>query len=142
MPAIDFSQVEDLKPIPEGWYLASIVEATPGISQNQNPKIDLRWKVESGEYENRNVFDTLTFTAKAMGRVKSALLALDFPPDFQGEVESDDLVGKTANIMVVIEASDKINPETGEVYPPRNKVKKIKAISTGMGGPNLKNLLE
>ena len=144
MPAIDFSQVEDLKPIPQGTYLASVVEAKPGVSQNQNPKIDLRWKIEEGEFENRNVFDTLTFTVKALGRVKSTLMALDFPADFQGEVNPDDLVGKTAYIVVDIEASEQVNPETGEPYPPRNRVKRVKSVSGPVGGttPNLKKLLE
>ena len=139
-PAIDFSQVEDLKPLPRAWYLASIVEAKEGVSKQGNVKMDLRWKVEEGEFEGRNVFDTLTFTQKALFRVKATLKGLGFPDDFSGEISGDDLVGKTARILVDIEQSETLDPETGEPYPPRNRIKKV--TSPNAGNTDLTKLLE
>ena len=144
MPSIDFSAVEDLKPIPDGNYLASITSAKAGMSANNNPKIDLTWKVEQGEFEGRNVFDTLTFTAKSAYRVKMTLMALDFPEDFSGEVTPDDLIGKTAYILVKIESSTAINEQTGEPYGDRNRVQRVKSASSGKaaaGKPSLGKLL-
>ena len=142
MPGIDFSQVEDLKPLPAGTYLATITEAKVGTSKAQNPKIDLRWKIDEGEFEGRNIFDVLTFSANAMFRVKAVLTGLNFPPDFNGEVLPDELIGKTAYIIVDIDEQTQMNDETGEPYPPRNRVKKVKSVSAPAGNtPNLGKLL-
>jgi hypothetical protein len=141
-PAIDFSQVQDLKPVPPGTYLASITTAKSGMSQAQNPKLDITWKIEEGEFEGRNVFDTLTFSPKSLYRVKGTLIALDFPADFSGEVVPDELVGKTALIVVDIDNNDSGQvDEAGEPYPPRNRVKKVKSASSPTGKPNLSKLL-
>jgi hypothetical protein len=139
-PVIDFTQVEDLKPLPRDWYLASIVEAKEGVSKQNNAKIDLRWKVEEGEFEGRNIFDTITFTQKALFRVKATLKGLGYPEDFSGEIVPEDLVGKTARILVDIEQSTQIDPESGEPYPPRNRIKKV--VSPTAGGVDLSRLLE
>ena len=133
-PSIDFSEVKDPEPIPDGNYLASIVEAKEGTSKNNNPKIDLHWRVESGPFEGRYVFDTLTFTEKAAGRVKAVLKALDFPADFKGDVPLDDLIGKSAMITVGTEVSTEIDPNTGEPYAPRNKVKRVRPVSAAPAG--------
>lgn len=127
-PAIDFSEVKGIDPLPVGTYLATVVTATDGESQNGNPKIDLQWKIESGTYEGRIVFDTLTFTQNSMFRVKNTLIGLGFPKTFDGEVTGADLVGKTANITLDIQSSTQLDPDSGEPYPPRNRVKKVKEI--------------
>ncbi len=142
-PSIDFSQVEDLKPIPEGVYLATVTAAKAGKSKAGNDKIDITWKVEEGEFEGRNIFDTMTFTEKSMYRVKATLLGLGFDETFSGEIVPDDLVGKTASIVVTIEQNEgQVDPDTGEPYSPRNRVKKVKPVSAATGGKtNLSKLL-
>jgi len=127
MPTIDFSQVKGLDPIPVGEYLASITSASDGMSSNNNPKIDIQWKVEDGPFAGRIVFDNLTFTEASAFRVKNTLLALDFPEDFKGDVNGEMLVGKTAYIVVEIETSTQLD-DSGEPYPPRNRVKKCKSL--------------
>jgi len=128
-PSIDFSEVKGLEPIPPGNYLATIVKAEEGVSQKGNPKIDLQWKVvdEEGNFDGRIVFDTLTFTEKALFRVKSTLRAVGFDKDFSGEIDCDDLIGESAMLLVEIEASGQISPD-GEPYPPRNRIRKVKAV--------------
>jgi len=123
--AMDFSQVADLGPIPGGVYDASIVKATPGMSLSGHPKIDLAWKVEEGEFEGRQIFDTLAFHPNALPMTKRKLLNLGFPEDFSGEIDPEDLIGVTATLTVSIEKSTEINPDTSEPYDPRNRVNRI-----------------
>ena len=129
MPAIDFSTVQGVEPVPAGKYLATITKAEAGVSKNGNEKIDLQWKITGGDYNNRIIFDVLTFTAAAMFRVKNTMLALGAKKKFAGNVEPAWFVGKTANIVVDIQASTQVDPESGEAYPPRNRVKKIELVA-------------
>ena len=135
MPAIDFSSVKGLDPVPAGTYNAVVIAATEGTSQNGNPKIDVRWQIEGGEYDGRQLFDTLTFTEKAMWRVKKTLQSMGFPKDFKGEVDPEMLLGTSARLVVTIEQSDGVD-ENGESYPPRNRVNKILE-----GGKSVKDLI-
>ncbi len=123
--AVDFSNIADLGPIPGGVYEASIVKATPGQSQSGFPKIDTSWKVEEGEFEGRQIFDTLAFHPNALPMTKRKLLNLGFPEDFSGEIDPEDLIGVTATLTVTVEKSTQINPETGEPYADRNRVGRI-----------------
>jgi hypothetical protein len=134
MPAIDFSEVKSLDPIPDGSYSAEIVYAEEGTSKAGNPKIDLRWKVIDGEFEGRLVFDVLTFTPAALFRVKNTLKALGWEDSFSGEVAAEDLIGRQATIVVSLQRNTESDPATGEAYPDRNKVVKVKPLGLGISG--------
>jgi hypothetical protein len=136
MPSIDFSEIKGMELLPDGWYNASIVSAKPGVSQNKNPKMDLRWKIEGGEHDGRQLFDTLTFSPESLWRVKLTLQALGFPKDFKGAVQPEDLLGLTAAIHVSVESGKQIDPATNEPYPPRNRVDRVRA-SGGKGVQDL-----
>ncbi len=123
--SVDFSQIADLGPIPGGVYDASVVSAKPGVAQSGYPKIDLAWKVEEGEFEGRQIFDTLAFHPNALPMTKRKLLNLGFPEDFSGEIDPEDLLGASATLTVTIQKSENIDPETSEPYPDRNRVNKI-----------------
>jgi hypothetical protein len=133
---VDFSDIADLGPVDPGTYVASIVKATPGMSQSGNPKIDVSWKIEEGDYEGRQVFDTLSFHPNALSITKAKLLNMGFPEDFSGAIDPEDLLGITATLTVTIEKSTAINDETGEPYPPRNRVTRISG-----GSADLEDLL-
>lgn len=128
-PAINFAKVQSLDPLPAGNYTATIVKAEIGVSQKGNEKIDLQWKVEGGAHDGRVIFDTLTFTEKALFRVKATLQGLGFPKDFKGDVKVDDLVGKTAKLTVDIQPGNGVD-ESGEPYQARNRVKKVALIKS------------
>jgi hypothetical protein len=130
--AIDFSDVPDLGPVPNGTYEASVVSAKPGVSNSGYPKIDVAWKVEDGEYEGRQIFDTIAFHPNALPMTKRKLLNMGFPEDFSGEIETEDLLGITAHLVVTVEQSTQINPDTGEPYDPRNKINRISGASGGL----------
>jgi hypothetical protein len=122
---IDFSEIPSLEPVPAGTYLASIIQADAGESQAGNPKVDLRWKIVGGEFDGRLIFDHLSFAPTALWRTKLFLQAVGFGEGFAGDVDTDDLVGKMASLTVAIE-SGRTNPDTGETYPDRNRVIKVK----------------
>jgi hypothetical protein len=124
MPSINFAQVKGLEPVPAGNYLATIVKAEAGMSKKDNEKIDIQWKIEGGPQDGRIIFDTLTFTEKALFRVKATLKGLGFPETFKGEVKVDQLIGKSARLTVDIQAGEGVD-DAGEAYPPRNRVKKV-----------------
>jgi hypothetical protein len=130
MPAIKFDDVQGLEPIPAGIYLATITKATEGVSKAGNEKIDCQWTVEAEDdpkLNGRILFDTLVFTEKALFRVKQVMEASGaFEDDFDGEVEAADFLGITAMLVVDIEESTQVDDATGEPYPPRNRVKRVK----------------
>lgn len=127
-PAIDFSKVQGLEPVDVGTYTATITKAEAGTSKAGNEKIDIQWKIEGGKYDGRVIFDTLTFTEKALFRVKATLTALGFSKNFKGDVDPNKLVGKTAKLTVDIQPGNGVDPDTGEAYPSRNRIKKIALI--------------
>ena len=131
MPAIKFDEVQGLEPVPAGTYLASVTKATEGISKKDNPKIDLQWTIENEDEPKLNgriIFDTMVFTEKALFRVKQVLEAGGFDEDFDGDVGEEDFLGITAILIVDIESSTQIDEATGEPYPPRNRVKRVKSV--------------
>lgn len=136
---IDFSDIPDQAPLPAGMYAAEVVAATPGQSKSGNPKVDLQWRIMSGEFENRRVFSHLSLHPNALGVTKAMLLALGFPKDFAGVLDTEDLIGRSASIVVAVEASTQINPETNEPYPPRAVVKRVKPLQ--MGDADLDDLI-
>lgn len=128
-PSIDFSEVQGLDPIEAGTYLASIVHAEEGMSKSNQPKIDVRWKVDESEDKavaGRQIFDALSFHPDALWRTKMTLQALGFPKDFSGDIEVEDLLNRDATIVVTIEDSTQDDPATGEPYPPRNRIVKVR----------------
>ena len=127
MPKIKFDEVKGLEPVPAGKYTATIVEAKEGLSSSGNPKIDVQWKIDGGPFDGKRVFDTMAFHEKALFRVKNTLQALGWSKSFDGDVSADDLIGKSAFIIVTIEVSTQ-QDENGEPYPDRNRVKNVKPL--------------
>ncbi len=122
---IDFSEIADLGPVPVGQYEASIVSAKPGVSNSGYPKLDVAWKIEEGDFENRQIFDTFAFHPNALPITKRKLIELGFPDDFDGALDPEDFLGIHGTLVVVIQQSDQINEATGERYDPRNRVQRV-----------------
>lgn len=134
MPHIDFTAVPDMKALDAGKYNASVVEAKPGRSKSSNsPKIDIRWKIDSGRHEGRMVYDTISFHPNALWRAKATLKAINpaaFPDEFSGGVDADDLIGQSAVIQLTIDENSGTDPQTGEPYAARNRVYKVYPYGT------------
>lgn len=129
---VNFAEIPDAgEPVPAGTYDATIVAAEPTTSKAGNPMIKIRWRIDGGEHDKRNIFDNLVFTTAALWRVRQVLEALGYASNFNGAVNPESLIGESATIVVTIQAGNGVNPETGEVYPPRNNVAKVKPIGSG-----------
>ena len=106
MPRIDFNSVagvENFAPIPAGDYTCRLTDIEPDVTRAGHEKWRLRWEVQEGEYAGRNIFDTISFTPKAMPRVK--LVCEICGVDVTGEVnlEPEMLLGARARVTVFVE---------------------------------------
>jgi hypothetical protein len=132
-PSIDFTQVKSLEPIPSDKYLAEITHAETGTSQKGNVKIAITWTVIGGAFDGRKVYDNMTFTPDSAWRAKQTLQALGWSKDFVGDIEAEELIGLQAYIAVGLDEQHGVD-ESGDEYPPRNKVLKVKPASTAAKG--------
>lgn len=137
MPVIDMAKVStEAVLVTDGKYPATISKAKAGKSQAGNPKIDLIWKINDDEtvpeqFRGARIYDTLTFSAESLWRVKLVLTALGM-----GEitVDTDELVELAAEMMDQ-EACITVGQEpgrgvdgNGDPRPPRNRVVKTESI--------------
>jgi len=133
---MNLADVKAPEPVKQGWYLATVEKVTEGTSQAGNEKVDISWRIDevksNGEAAGRVVFDTLTFTPESLPFAKAKLVAMGIDEDFEGEFDSDELLGANCSIFVTIQKSTANNPDTGEPYPDRNRVSKVKP-ATGAG---------
>lgn len=123
MTVVDFTDVEvkDYSPIPAGAYLLQIVDAEEKPSESSEYNyLSLGWAVVDGEFEGRRLWDILSYSPKALWKLKSFLLGVvgidmeDLRDDFQ--IIPDDYVGLEAEARVTVEKSTE-----GET---RNSIKK------------------
>jgi hypothetical protein len=132
--AIDLDSIPDAtETIPAGKYNAEIASAVPGKSKAGQPKIELRWKIiepmfeTDAKVENRSVLDSISFHPNKMGITKQQLKALGVTGQLNialGDLAAQ-LLGIRTGIVVDIEKGVNKDPQTGEVYPDRNRIKKI-----------------
>lgn len=102
--AIDLTK-KSFEPLPEGQYEAVIAKAEGGTSKKNDPQIALTWRVLGGEYEDRQLWDYLTFTAAAMWSVVAKLQAIDLVPTPApttgiGKIKPRMLLGERATLVV------------------------------------------
>lgn len=132
----DFSNTTGPVQVSDGLHTATIERAGPGVSSNNNLKIDLMWTITDSTDEanvGRKVFDVLTFTEAAFYRVAQLIEACNL--DTSGlagkEVDSnfvkqvaDMLLGETIVIETKLKRSPGINPATKEQWPERATVQR------------------
>jgi hypothetical protein len=58
-----------------GWYIARAAKVERSSSSNQNPQVQIDWRVAVGEYQGAEQRDWITLTDPAMGRVVQVLEA-------------------------------------------------------------------
>ena len=139
MPKINFAGVEDqkeFKPAPSGDYILELVDAEDGIVQSGenagNDKTTLQWEIvdcegELEQYNGRRIYDNVSYSEKALPRLKTMLKAFGAEvDDSEGaeelEFEWDDLLGQKlrAKIRSVGKQRDKNDPS--KEYPPKNTI--------------------
>jgi len=134
-PVMDFSQIEDLQPVPPGDYEVEVTKATYGMSKNENPKIDIELTILNGAQEGRIVFDSLVYNANAMPFTKKKLIGIGYDSAARLEFDAglaEDLIGRTCRISVKMQKSRQIDPDTGEPYPDRPRVNAYYPLRTSL----------
>lgn len=90
MPRVDFTNINDINdfsPIPDGEYLARVVDVETDSTRSGDEMWKLRLQVEGGEHDGRLLFDNMIFSPKAMPRVK--LMCASFGLDVSGVLDLD-----------------------------------------------------
>lgn len=93
MPVVDFTDVEIsvFDPVPGGRYLVNVTEAEIREGQESGvPYLALTLNVIDGDYEGRKLWDNMSFSPKALWKLKGFLLASGYEEDdVAGEFEVD-----------------------------------------------------
>ena len=139
MPKINFAGVEDQKefqPAPSGDYILELVDYEDGTVQSGpnagSDKTTLQWEIVDCEgdlekYNGRRIYDNVSYTEKALPRLKTMLKAFGAEiPDGDNaddvDFEWDDLLGQKlmAKVRSVGAQRDKSDPS--KEYPPKNTI--------------------
>ena len=94
MPHVDFSQVQEFTPLPEGTYEASLSgsELVAASKTSGQPYMALTFTVSEGEFQGRKLFRNLSLQPQALWAFKQAVVRLGAnPDDFVGMLEMEDL---------------------------------------------------
>lgn len=106
MPRADFGNVDDAQsfdPLPAGRYTMVVERAVDGASRAGNDMTTLTLSVaacDDASLEGRRVWDRLTWSPKAMPRVKAFLAAAGFDVSGVVEVGAHDLIGCVVDVDV------------------------------------------
>ncbi len=126
MPGVDFTEVEvaEFDPIPRGRYAVRVVEVEEREGQESGlAYFNMQYEVIEGDHEGRKVFDNLSFSPKALWRLKGFLLAAGYTEEeLAGElsIEADELIEVEIEVQVVIK-----NDQEGT---PRNNISRFYAV--------------
>ena len=111
----DFSEVEDIQSfvsIPEGAYDCRIAEVREGVSRDGSVRWSFRLEVLDGPYAGRTAgWDSLTWSERAIHRVKRILAILGFDTDGVVELQASELVG--LELRALFESEEREDPNTG-----------------------------
>jgi hypothetical protein len=103
----DFSAVEDVDSfatIPEGVYDCRVGAVRVGHTRDGHERWALRLDVCSGDYAGRvAAWDGLTWSDKGAQRVKFVLQALGLDSSGEVEVQPEELEGRMARVVLVLE---------------------------------------
>lgn len=121
---VDLSNIQELsfEALPKGFYDAVIDEANYQISKtSQKPMFQLIWKiVDNADYENRKVYQYLSFSQGALRGTKAQLMRLDaskFAGAFNPKAiaESGDLLGTRKKLKLTIQPGQDGNNDSNQV---------------------------
>jgi len=93
--------VSDFISVPAGTYLCEITDVRAGVTRNGEERWSFRLVVKEGEYAGRHAaWDSLTFTPRALPRVRRVFAAIGLPSEGKVHVEPKDLEGRRAYVEV------------------------------------------
>lgn len=112
----DFSNVDDVESfvsVPAGLHAVRIAEVREGRSRDGSTRWTFRLEVLDGDHAGRTAaWDSLTWSERGIYRVKKVLSALGIDVSGEVEVDSKDLVGLRARVLV--QPEEREDPVTGQ----------------------------
>lgn len=124
---VDLQSVEEMKfeLIPKGIYNAEIDEVQFGNSKSSGaPMFTINYRITDGAYENRKLFQHVSFSPKALPGTKGTLLRIDptiFSGPFRPEkvAQSGQLLNKKVRLKITHEDYDgEARAKVRDVLPP------------------------
>jgi len=108
----DVSDMEDFASLPQGWYTVKVEEVREGLTRDRDSRWGLRLVVSEGDFAGRiAAWDGLVWSERGSSRAKRLLGALGFEVDGSLEIEPHELLGRCADVELVVEEWE--NPVTG-----------------------------
>jgi hypothetical protein len=121
---IDFSEVGDVEnyaSVPEGTYLVKVVEVRDTLSKEGHTRWGFRLEVLEGPFAGRTAaWDWITWSEKGLRRAKHVLDGLGFEVRGKLEVSHEDLIGRSAKVLVGVEEREDLEKSGRSVL--RNRV--------------------
>ncbi len=112
----DFSNVDDVTSfvsVPAGLHAIRVAEVREGRSRDGSTRWTFRLEVLDGDHAGRTAaWDSLTWSERGIYRVKKVLAALGIDVSGEVEVESKDLVGLRA--LVLVQPEEREDPLSGQ----------------------------
>jgi|GEM_PF-2646780 len=104
MEVVDFTgtkEAGEFEAIPGGEYLCKAVEVDKKeTKENKDTMYAIKWKVQTGEYRDRIIFDNIVFSEKAMPRAKKIFKELGYNVDGSLEINTSMVEGQCLALMV------------------------------------------
>lgn len=125
---LDFTDVKSssFEPLPAGWYhviVNSVKESEAGDNAKNPgaPMLNMEYVVQSGDYEDRHVFENVTIVQTTLWKLKGILEAMNYDVSGELEFDPDDFVGNELQVKLSIQ------PETKD-FDAKNNVKGYKPL--------------
>lgn len=98
MPLVDFGAIQDSGLIPEGKYECEIISVDERISSSGAEMWKMRFSITKGQYAGRCISDFLTFSQKALKRIKCLCRAIGIKASGKINIEPSNLIN---NVLIV-----------------------------------------
>ncbi len=112
----DFSSIDDVESfvsVPAGIHPVRVAEVRDGRARDGSVRWTFRLEVIDGEHAGRTAaWDSLTWSDRGIYRVKKVLAALGLDVNGEVEIDTQDLVGLRARVLV--QPEEREDPVTGQ----------------------------
>lgn len=119
MPQVNWDEVQDTTPVPEGQYRVSVTKINVGVSKYNDEMWTLELTIVNGKYAGRKIVDRMTFSQAGMSRVKLICAHLGVPTKGTSLVTPDSLMHRECMLDVKVEPY--VSTKDGKTYT-NNKV--------------------
>lgn len=103
----------EFQPLPKGRYHVRIEKVETKKTQNNDPMVNVQYKVKDGEFRDRILFENIVFQENIMGRTKHFLHVIGQP--YEGEIEVNTGSWLDQNLIVSVDIKEYEGRKSNEV---------------------------